>query len=233
MSQTLHKREYIQGDFSSVVSGVRQSCFSLDSSLYTQDDGPPANKAQAWWKPKRRFDSIQETAPLDNYRASKENASRLWKRGSKTLPNSIADKELMEKVERKLKEKRLTAAMQAHEGRVLEDRRSNTHPAYRSSREVAVASKSGHASNHILTAMRPSSLTPLPRSAQRNCIGTSKLQLRSSSLSFNVSARSINRPYKPSPLQNVTRVTSMDVNKNLSPLPPERQIMLRHASKMD
>ena len=42
----------------------------------------------------------------------------------------IVDKELMEKGERKLKEKRLTAAVQAKESRVLENRRSNTYPAY-------------------------------------------------------------------------------------------------------
>jgi hypothetical protein len=174
----------------------------------------------------------------NKHRASRENAGRLWRRGSRS-PSSkiIVEKELMDKVERKLQEKRLAAAenasLQASERSVRANRSSDTtHPAYRSRRELMNSEL--NASIHILTAMRPSSLTPSSRTSS----STTKVR-RSNTLTNSLQHRSIKaqtpgitRAYNPSPLQNLSRIpsTTMNVNKNLPPLPPERQIMLRHAA---
>jgi hypothetical protein len=144
----------------------------------------------------------------------------------------------MKKIEHKLQSKRAAghAAARANDGCIFANRRSNTHTAYRGSKDAEP-----NASTHILAAMRNSDLPSLPRSHKRKAsenrrgsTGTTRVQHRNSSPSLSVNARSgLRRPYKPSPLKNVTRVTSMDVNKSLPPLLPERQIMMRHASKMD
>jgi hypothetical protein len=237
MSLTLRERDHLQDDFSSDSNDVCQFCFSSDSSLYTPVDGNPT-KVKAWWKPKRKLVSIQEASTAEDPRSPKEDTGRLWKRGSRNATKVFAEKELMEKIERKLQAKRaaVNAAAQASDGRILANRRSNTHPAYRGNKDAEP-----NASTHILAAMQNSDIPSLPSSHKgkasenrRGSRGTTRIQHRNSSPSLGDSARSgLRRPYKPSPLKHVTRVTSMDVNKSLPPLPPERQVMMRYASKVD
>jgi hypothetical protein len=162
-SQALPELDHVQDDISSVTRDRSQSCFSSDSSLCTtaeDEECPTKEEAKAWWKPKRKLERIHEDPEAmseNNHRASRENAGRLWKRGSRS-PSSkiIVEKELMEKVERKLQEKRHAAAeianVQASERSVRANRSSDTtHPAYRGRRETMKMNSEINASTHILT----------------------------------------------------------------------------------
>ncbi|KAE8868108.1 hypothetical protein PTNB29_02019 [Pyrenophora teres f. teres] len=223
------------------------SCFSSDSSIFsiehTSKLSNPANKTRSpttsWWKPKRKREGTsQELTTLSSPPPvpPKDHTARLWQRMSK---NTLKAHPTIRKLERK---SHFTLSCSSKEKSSRHSNVSTHVPVHRSSdwyiayrRECASLlgkpDNQQHASPHILSSMRYSSRPRFSDTLKssgngkthRSSHGSSKSahSRPRSSQAAKVSSRSIHQPYKPSPLKKVTRAASLNLNKELPPLPPE------------
>ncbi|KAA8618750.1 hypothetical protein PtrSN002B_002040 [Pyrenophora tritici-repentis] len=223
------------------------SCFSSDSSIFTIDHtskfSSPVNKTRSptasWWKTKRKREGTSQdlsTLPSSPTVPPKDHAARLWQRMSKS---TLKLHHTTHKLERKshstlsCSSERKSPRHSSVSSHVPAHHSSDCHPTYRKeSASLPVKSDhQQHASPHILSSMRhpsrPRFSDSLKSSGNRKTHRGNRSSTRSapprprSSHATKVSSRSLHQPYKPSPLKKVTRVTSLDLNKGLPPLPPE------------
>ncbi|KAI4942758.1 hypothetical protein J4E91_009927 [Alternaria rosae] len=222
---------------------VSRSCFSSDSSVDSVDFskaeiGILATKMRptmlSWLRPKRKFDSLHGGTKPDSS-GPKESSVGLWKRISRTTAPTMDDT-LKEKVDRKLQVKLSNAKLRASSASQIPT--TDCHPAFREQADAPNVQPELFTSSHIFNAMRAFSSH---RASQTVPSDTTKSQRGSHGSSFSrprpVSTHStdimpygFHRPYRPSPLKHVTRVTSLDVNKGLPPLPPEARRLAHQAS---
>lgn len=234
---------------------VAHSCFSSDSSQNSVDwpcklevsAEKPNAPATSWWKPKWKKEGIPTVpAVVTALSTPKENPFSLWKRMSKTTPRRTMDKELKVKVEQKLQHKLPSVFCERSSPRGSDVRcepengSSDLHPAFRNPPLRPDPPSPTRTPSAMRTAYRPNSggnTTSKAKHSQRSSATTAKSERRGSTPRLTKAApRVVHRPYKPSPLKTVTRVTSLDVNKGLPPLPPEarpvRPPMTHQASRI-
>lgn len=222
---------------------VSRSCFSSDSSV----DSVDFSKAEigilttkmrptmlSWLRPKRRFDSLHGVTKPDSS-GPKESSVGLLKRISRTAAPTM-NYTLKEKVDRRLQAKLSNAKLRASSASQIPT--TGCHLAFREQADAPIVQPELSTSSHIFNAMRafnshrasqtvPSDTTK----SQRGSHGSSFSRPRPvSTHSTNIIPYGFHRPYRPSPLKHVTRVTSLDVNKGLPPLPPEARRLAHQAS---
>jgi hypothetical protein len=200
----------------SAEKDVPKSSFSSDSSVASLDSTPEEDdtktKGKAWWKPKRKQEGVHDVPTT----APKDGAMSLWKRmsGRTSKPTSEKDMILMETVERKVHAKYLEAkkkpelAMPDH---ILSAIRSPLLPHIAVTKLKENDRRSG--AKLVKSYQTP---IPIPKPPRPTSSNNNKHIIKAR-------PRGLPRPYRPSPLKNVRRVTSLDVNKGLPPLPPDRR----------
>ncbi|KAI4702301.1 hypothetical protein J4E81_002664 [Alternaria sp. BMP 2799] len=222
---------------------ISRSCFSSDSSADSVDFSKAEIGMQvtrmrptmlSWLRPKRKYDSLQEnTRP--NSPGTKESSVGLWKRISRTTSHSTMNTTLVGKFDQKLQAKLSNAKLRASGASQIPA--NECHPAFREQADASNAQADLSTSAHILNAMRSlnshraSQSVPSDTKPQRGSHNSSFSRPRPCSThSTNIMPYGFHRPYRPSPLKHVTRVTSLDVNKGLPPLPPEARRLAHQAS---
>ncbi|KAI4625729.1 hypothetical protein J4E80_002862 [Alternaria sp. BMP 0032] len=222
---------------------ISRSCFSSDSSADSVDFSKAEIGMQvtrmrptmlSWLRPKRKYDSLQEnTRP--NSPGTKESSVGLWKRISRTTSHSTMNTTLVGKFDQKLQAKLSNAKLRASGASQIPA--NECHPAFREQADTSNVQPDLSTSAHILNAMRTlnshraSQSVPSDTKPQRGSHNSSFSRPRPCSThSTNIMPYGFHRPYRPSPLKHVTRVTSLDVNKGLPPLPPEARRLAHQAS---
>lgn len=235
-----------------------QSCFSSDSSIDSTDFSKPEvdvtaartrPTALSWWRPKRNYDEIHEDTRAASIPNFQEYSVGLWKRISKKTSNHLRNKNPKDEVDRKLQAKLSKVehsslrASHMSEGSVNRD--SHCHLAHRKQTAAPNVQSGFSTSSHIFSVMKPlnspcasqsmaNNTTKSQRGSRNSPAMLTKSRPSSSTHSTKVAPQGIHpvhRPYKPSPLKHFTRVKSLDVNKELPPLPPEARRLAHQASK--
>jgi hypothetical protein len=230
---------------SSEDQDISRSCFSSDSSVDSIEFSKPelgilATKMKptmlSWLRPKRKYDSLNGGTKPETP-GPKDHTPRLWKRISKMAPNQTMDATLKERVDRKLHAKLTNTKSRA--SRTSQITTNDCHPAYRHQTPTLDVQPSISTSSHILHAMKFLNSARTSQSLPRNTTKTQSSRhdsnpnpnpQRPTSTTHSATAMpyGFHRPYRPSPLKHVTRVTSLDVNKGLPALPPEaRRLVLQ------
>jgi hypothetical protein len=238
---------------------VSQSCFSSDSSSVESTDFSKAEVdvtttrkrpiALSWWKPKRKYDGIDEVTRATSIPNFQEYPVGLWKKISKKTSHHRLDRYSKDKVnpkpQVKLSMMKESPSRASRVSQKTANRDSDCHAAHRNQSTTPNIQSESSSSTHILNAMEsldsPRARQKMTRSTKsqrgNHNSPTCLTKSRPSSSTHSTKAvaphgiHPVHRPYKPSPLKHFTRVHSLDVNKGLPPLPPEARRLARQASK--
>ncbi len=212
----------------------------------------------SWLKPKRKYDRLQGATPsLVLPSGPREYPAGLWKRISKATPNHATDMnsnpkgKVILKLQSKLSLADTTASRTSATNQNAGNNINDCHPAYRAQPDISIKHPGHSTPSHILNAMKSlhnnSSSSPLtkpnaprtttskpPKASKQTTTNLITKPRPSSSIHTAQTAprHCFPRPYKPSPLKHVTRVTSLDVNKGLPALPPVARRRAHEASKV-
>ena len=236
-----------------------QSCFSSDSSVDSIEFSKPgvdvtANRtkptALSWWKPRKKYHGIHEATRAASIPDFQEYPVGLWKRISKKTSDRMLNKNTEGETDRKLQAK--LSKMEESSMRASRMREGSAHrgshcpQTHKKQTTPPIVQSDVSTSPHMLSAMRTlksprasQSMTSNTTKSQRGnhnspaCISKSRCSI-STHFTRGVTPHGIHpvhRPYRPSPLKHFTRVTLLDVNKGLPPLPPEARRLAHQASK--
>ncbi|KAI4666614.1 uncharacterized protein J4E79_002653 [Alternaria viburni] len=187
---------------------ISRSCFSSDSSADSVDFSKAEIGMQVTrmrptmlsWLRPKRKYDSLQENTRPNSPGPKESSVGLWKRISRTTSHSTMNTTLVGKFDQKLQAKLSNAKLRASGASQIPA--NDCHPAFREQADASNAQPDLSTSAHILNAMR--------------------------NLNSHRASQSV--PSDTKSQRHVTRVTSLDVNKGLPPLPPEARRLAHQAS---